>query len=125
MNAPEKYWSRWAKAGNDHLLAFVLAGLKVSRFYNAEQTHTLVAFKNAWVEDMETDNRGEGISIEAQKEAWNDCMMRAMEAGAVGGPGLLSVPVVRTVEAEKRGLRAWEVWDITAPKAVDPFEAEP
>jgi hypothetical protein len=121
----EPFYDRWAREANMHLQAFVLREGKEHRFFDAQQTHVIVSFKNSWAEDMRVADDSRGVPIEVQMKAWEDCMARAREAGAIGSAEILSVPVVKTDEAIKRGLRPWEVWDITAAPVVDEFAAAP
>jgi hypothetical protein len=82
---PAKRYDKWDMAGNRHLLAYVLkAGFTEKRRFDEAKTRTLVAYKNAWVEDMRSAETGEeGMPVEAQKAAWEDCMQRAAVAMAL------------------------------------------
>lgn len=93
-SAPKFAGDRWDIAANRHLLEQVRRHPKryapdtsydpklrqvvpgpLTRAYTAIVVH----WKNAWVEDMRADDKGEGVSIEAQQRAWEDCMARADE----------------------------------------------
>lgn len=68
---------KWGVAANNHLLAHVWKCAARKQFFDADQTRILVQFKNSWAEDMRADDKGEGISVEQQRVAWEDCMERA------------------------------------------------
>lgn len=72
-----KTYDRWDIAGNRHLLERVWECAGAKRYFDAVETWVLVEFKNAWAEDMRADDKGEGVPIDKQKAAWQDCMERA------------------------------------------------
>ncbi len=91
---------KWTIAANQHLLAHLIKNLAAAKRMfpdsiprssrhpkdgrlvdwgpvTERNTQKLVAFKNAWAEDMRADDKGSGVPIEAQQQAWADCMARA------------------------------------------------
>lgn len=91
LRAPEL--DKWAIAANKHLLAHVLKSATIRCYFDPPMTETLVKFKNAWADDMRVaEQNGQGIPIEEQKNAWEDCMSRAKAAGAIGTSRRLNVP---------------------------------
>lgn len=115
IEAPQM--NRWMMSANRHLLGYIAHHSHGKCFFDAGQTRILVEAKNAWAEDMQADdaNDGKGIPVAIQRKAWDECMANARKRGATGTPNRLSVPVRKTPEAIKRGLRPWEVWD-TSPQ---------
>lgn len=71
---------KWGVAANNHLLAHVWKCAARKRYFDGPQTMILVQFKNSWAEDMRADDRGDGLPIEQQQDAWHDCIKRAMAA---------------------------------------------
>jgi hypothetical protein len=88
----ESKFDKWGMAANRHLLAYAMKHPKrlapdstfdpvthqaVPGPLTAKHTSVFVQFKNAWADDMRADDRGEGLPVEQQQEAWCDCMARA------------------------------------------------
>ena len=72
-----EHWSgdRWVSEANRHLLGHVLQQGHRRVYYDAEATHALVGYKNAWARDCREATPAP--SIELQREWWNGCMARA------------------------------------------------
>jgi hypothetical protein len=87
-----KMANNWTLTANRHLFAYILKCGALRRYFDEAETKILVAFKNAWAEDMAVDDKGQGIAITAQEAAWADCMERATQAGATGSSRRLAVP---------------------------------
>lgn len=68
-------FDNWGVAANSHLMAYVLRKMAVKRCFNARETLILVAYKNAWADDMR--DIGQEVPVEKQKACWADCMQRA------------------------------------------------
>lgn len=67
----------WDQAANVHLLGYITRALKDKRTFNADQTRTLVRYKNAWATDMREIAVNGEVAIDVQKASWADFMQGA------------------------------------------------
>jgi hypothetical protein len=84
VTLPAPIEDKWETAANNHLMAHVMLAAKGKSYFDPVQTRLLVEAKHAWADDMRAEDTGDGVPVDVQRAAWDDCIARAAARGAVG-----------------------------------------